>query len=92
MDAQAGHVDAGITGKIKGGYTTNAFVGTFAPVLPTSGNLGTFEANDSGHPSFLSYFSNSPDWNQPLWGWSYSTAHNGTWVNASTGNSGDITS
>ena len=96
-----GTVSAGITGKIKGGYTTNAFTGTFdAGTLPTNGNLGTFDLqctdayNCPGpHPSFLSYFDNSGsiNWSQPVWAWNYTTAKNGSWLNSYTGNTGDIT-
>jgi hypothetical protein len=96
-----GTVGYGITGKIKGGYTTSPFTGRFnAGTLPTSGNLGTFDLQctnaytcPGAHPSFLSYF-DGPDsiaWSQPTWAWSYTTAKNGTWLNAYTGNTGDIT-
>ena len=40
---------------------------------------------------FLSYFGSTGSRDQPAWGWTYHTAKNGDWVNASTGNSGDIT-
>jgi hypothetical protein len=93
-----GTVSAGITGKIKGGYT-GPVAGTYAPTRPVSGNLGTFDLactdayNCPGtHPSYLDYFSNlTSDDAFALWGWSYHAAHNGTWNNTSSGNTGDIT-
>ena len=93
-----GSVSAGIRGKIKGGYATTAFTGTFDPALPVRGNLGTFDLhctslNDcpGDHPSFLSYFASTAGWGFADWGWSYHTAKNGTWINQASGNSGDIT-
>lgn len=84
---------AGIEGVINGGYVTNDFSATLSsnPAYKTHGNLGTFDSN-LDHPSFLSYFNNpgSINWTQPVWGWTYHTAKNGDWTNASSGNSGDI--
>ena len=83
-------LSAGITGKMKGGYTTTPLTGTsFNPHgLPTRGDLGSF--TDTTRPSFLSY-GLSGDLGD--WGWAYQTANNGSWVNASNppGNSSDIT-
>jgi hypothetical protein len=85
-----GTVSAGITGKLKGGYTTTPLIlpgATFNPnTLPTRGDLGTFTAEN--RPSFLSYGLSG---DLADWGWVYQTQNNGTWINASTGNSGDIT-
>ena len=95
-----GTVPAGVSGRIKGGYTTTVFTGTLntSPAYSTRGNLGTFDlactdANNcpGAHPSFLSFFNPSVTWDFANWGWTYHTAQNGDWVNASTGNSGDIT-
>jgi hypothetical protein len=93
-------VSAGIKGQIDGGYMTTDFTGTLnpSPAYKTHGNLGTFnlmctDANTcpGAHPSFLSYFNGSPSWDYASWGWRYHTAKNGNWVNAMTGNTGDIT-
>lgn len=92
-------VSAGVTGAIIGGYVTKPFTGTFAPgSYATRGNLGTFDLqcdasfNCTGaHPSFLSYFSSAPAWDYAFWGWVYRAGSHGTWLNASTGSSGDIT-
>ncbi len=98
--AGSGHVSAGIVGRINGGYDTTLFTGTLdpSPAYATHGNLGTFNlaCTDAytcpgAYPSFLSYFSGSPAWDYADWGWTYHTAQNGIWINASTGNSGDIT-
>jgi hypothetical protein len=95
-----GTVTAGINGRINGGYVTTLFTGTLNPIpaYDTHGNLGTFDLqctdayNCPGpHPSFLSYFNGSPAWDYASWGWTYHTAKNGDWVNADSGNSGDIT-
>src|SRR5581483_1972686 len=98
--AGSGHVSAGVVGRINGGYTTTVFTGTVNPhpAYATHGNLGTFDLEctdaytcNGAYPSFLSYFTGSPSWDYANWGWAYHTAQNGTWVNASTGNTGDIT-
>ena len=81
-----GTVSTGISGKLKGGYTTTLLTGTFAPNLPTRGDLGTFDLNN--RPSFMSYGLSG---GLADWGWVYQTQNNGTWINASSGNSGNIT-
>ena len=86
-----GLVSAGITGKMKGGYTTTVLTltGTFNPNnLPTRGNLGSFDSTN--RPSFMSYGLGG---DLGDWGWVYKTSKNGSWINASIlpGNSGDIT-
>jgi hypothetical protein len=81
-----GTVSAGITGKLKGGYTTTLLTGTLDSNQPTRGNLGTFDHNN--RPSFMSYELSGA---LADWGWVYQTENNGTWINASTGSSGDIT-
>ena len=94
-------VSAGVRGVIGGGYVTTTFTGTFAPSLPTRGNLGTFDlqctsvSNCPGaHPSFTSYFSSTGSWDLAAWGWAYFAGRHGTWVNAynvSAADGGDIT-
>ena len=83
-----GNVPAGITGTIKGGYTTTLLTGTLDPSMPTRGNLGTFD--HTNRPSFMSYGLSG---DLADWGWVYQTANNGSWINASNppGNTGDIT-
>ncbi len=95
-----GTVPAGIDGRINGGYTTTQFTGTLdsSPAYKTHGNLGTFDLNcdmsfncPGAHPSYLSYFTTTSGDSFATWSWSYHTAQNGNWVNADSGNFGDIT-
>ncbi len=91
-----GTVDAGVQGTFEGGYQA-AFDGTFSPTLATNGNLGSYNYacngtyNCSAFDWVSAYFSNNTYFNQPYWAWNYHAGKNGSWVNASTGNSGDIT-
>lgn len=91
-------VSAGIEGGIHGGYLAT-IQGTLkaTPDYATSGNLGTFDLDcgaafgcPGARPSFTSYVDVS-SYDLPIWGWTYKTPHNGSWVNASAGSSGDIT-
>lgn len=95
-----GTVSAGITGRINGGYETTLFTGTLnpSPAYATRGNLGTFDLKctsaytcPGAHPSYLSYFTATSGDNLDNWSWAYHTAKNGNWLNADTGNFGDIT-
>ena len=84
-----GVVSAGITGKMKGGYTTTLLAGTLNPNLPTRGNLGG-GFDHLNKPSFASYGLSG---DLADWGCDYQTANNGSWTNAAVppGNNGDIT-
>lgn len=95
-----GTVTAGLTGVLSGGYRTDTFAGSLvsSPAYKTKGQLGSFDLacdrdqNCPGaHPTVSSFVTG---WAgaQPWWGWEYKTSQNGVWVNASTGNSGDIKS
>jgi len=71
--------------------------------LPTNGSLGTIDyqcqPNDPGDYSTCSnlfdwvstYFSSTSGFDFAWWGWIYHGGNNGTWVNALSGNLGDIT-
>jgi len=92
-------VSADITGTIHGGYTAT-FEGTLSNPdgTATHGNIGTvdYQCDPNGNcPGYVDwvgmYFPGYSNFAQPWWGWIYRTPHNGTWVNASSGNSGDIT-
>jgi len=94
-----GSVAPDITGTMHGGYTAT-FEGTLSssPEFSTHGNIGTFDyqcdpnGNCPGYVDWVGmYFPGYSNFAQPWWGWIYRTPHNGTWVNASSGNSGDIT-
>ena len=84
-------VSDGITGKLKGGYTTTRLTLTdpdagFNPSkLATRGDLGSYIGD--ARPSFVSYGLSG---DLAKWGWVYQTANNGTWTNSVDGNSGDI--
>jgi hypothetical protein len=94
-------VSAGVKGEIEGGYVSTAFSGTFAPTLPTRGDLGTFDLacdatfNCPGvHPSYASFVSGSSGFDLTQWGWIYKAGDNGTWlneINVPAAASGDIT-
>jgi len=93
-----GIVAAGIDGEMKGGYRTTQFTGTFAPTNPTFGDLGMFDYacdtsfNCPGRVNWLTlYFSSTSGFDLAWWGWIYKTDANGSWVNAISGNLGDIT-
>jgi hypothetical protein len=96
-----GLVTAGITGTMEGGYNAT-FTGSFTPgTKRTKGNIGSKDnacTITGGVPSCgdiyswaSEYFPNMDNFNQNYWGWTYDAGDNGTWVNASAGNSGDIT-
>jgi hypothetical protein len=97
-----GTVAAGIHGNFRGGYVAK-FTGTFLASKPTSGSLGTFNyacvlsadhgvATCPGYQDWTTFFfSSTSGFTEDPWGWIYTTEANGTWVNASTGNHGDIT-
>ncbi len=94
-----GTVGAGVEGDMQGGYRAT-FNGTLKsiPSKPVHGNIGTYDYQcDSvgscpGRVSWLSfYFDGVANFDQPWWGWKYTTEHNGTWINQISGNIGDIT-
>ena len=92
-----GTVGAGVNGTFEGGYQAT-FDGTFAPSLKTNGNIGSYDYACNGTftcPGAFdwvgAYFTGNTYFNQPYWAWNYHAGNNGSWVNASTGNSGDIT-
>jgi hypothetical protein len=86
-----GHIAADVVGTFEGGYV-GTFTGTFAPgANRTKGNIGTFDYA-SGPVSLLSlYFPGYASFDYSWWGWIYHGGNNGSWVNAASGNSGDIT-
>jgi hypothetical protein len=97
-----GHVDAGVTGTMEGGYNAT-FFGTWAPgTKRTKGNIGsqnyaciiTAGVPSCNYPTTSwvdDYFDSVTGFTQNFWGWTYRAGDNGTWVNSSTGNTGDIT-
>lgn len=93
----SGHVSAGIKGDISGGYTTGNFTASFLehPDYRTFGNAGTFDLQctdayncPGAHPTISSYVSGSYD--LTWWGWKYTTARHGHWINSIDADTGDI--
>ena len=102
--ASPGNTDtiaAGITGTFQGGYR-QTYTGTLNPdpAWPTHGYVGTFDHGwdgtggtspdgsvDDWEDIYLSGWTGSYEW----WGFIYHGGPNGTWVNSSDGNEGDIT-
>lgn len=90
------NIGAGITGNMHGGYRVT-ITGTLKSDLPrTRGNIGSFEYDPAVSEFFIrswanKYFENGWTYSFAYWGWIYRAGKNGTWVNASTGNEGDIT-
>ena len=84
-----------------GGYRTLTFTADFTPsTVPVSGYLGTFDYACSttfecpGRVTWTTwYFNNGAGASlvYAWWGWAYVTRSHGSWLNASTGNVGDIT-
>lgn len=92
-----GQVGTGVKGTFEGGYIAT-FDGMLQSGLQTRGNLGSFNYACDTHfncPGLFdwvdTYFSGVTTFNQPYWAWNYHAGNNGSWVNASTGNQGDIT-
>ena len=85
-------------GEINGGYVAT-ITGTLlpTPLWKTHGDIGKIDyqcdvnGNCPGYVSWVSrYFSAGYGFDQPWWGWIYRGGKYGTWVNAVSGNSGDI--
>ena len=94
-----GFIGADVNGRMSGGYRAT-FNGTLlsSPLWSTTGNVGVFNydcdlhANCPGRISWLEqYFGPGySNFDQPWWGWKYVAGTHGTWINASTGSSGNI--
>ena len=98
--SSASTVSAGISAPFVGGYRATEFAGTLlaSPSASTHGNIGTFDYMCDASfncPGFVDwttlYFSTTSGFNLDWWGWIYHGGSHGTWVNAISGNSGDIT-
>lgn len=95
-------IAAGISGTMEGGYKAT-ITGTLnaSPTYRTRGNIGVFNygcdpssGSCTGRVSWLDVYFSSwsfPSGDLDWWGWIYHGEPNGTWVNAVTGNLGDIT-
>lgn len=95
-----GRIEAGVFGTFHGGATIS-FSGVFTPGdLKVKGNIGTLDNGcdastgcpKSGFNAWLDdYFTAVSDMTYDWWGWVYRAGDNGTWVNAASGNEGNIT-
>lgn len=90
--------DQPVHGNMNGGYRAT-FNGTLSssPAWPTHGNVGTVNyqcdllANCPGRVDWVGqYFPGYTAFDQPYWGWKYNGGSHGTWINAVSGNSGNI--
>lgn len=97
-------IDAEIEGTFEGGYraTITGTLNSSPTYYRTKGNIGTFDygcdiKTDPGDRSTCTLFNwvatyfTSPIFTYEWWGWVYHGGSNGTWVNSSDGNQGDIT-
>lgn len=93
-------VGDGVVGTFEGGYVSTLFSATLkpAPSARVRGSIGTFDyACDTTFdcPGFVDwttlYFDAVSAFDLAWWGWVYHAGNNGSWVNAISGNSGDIT-
>jgi len=100
---KTGTVGEGVVGTFEGGYLWT-FSGTpLSPPDPdhkTKGSIGSFDYNClhdspddcSGYVDWTTfYFSSTAAFDPAWWGWTYHGGNNGSWVDSSDGNSGDIT-
>jgi hypothetical protein len=92
---------AGVKGQYRGGYRTTIFDGALnlSPSQKITGNLGIFDYQCDGLgncPGVFSwpstYFLQVANLDLDWWGWMYYGYANGSWINSSDGNSGDICS
>lgn len=94
-----GTIGTDVEGEMKGGYRAT-FTGTLksSPLWPTHGFVGTVDYGcdiTGAACSYVSwtgqYFDGVGAFAQPWWGWIYRAEDgHGTWINASTGNAGNI--
>lgn len=86
-------IDAGIKGTYEGGYRAT-ITGSLnlSPSYKTKGNIGSFnyDFRNSIFSYLDAYFNAGWDFKYEFWGWIYHGGDNGIWVNADTGNEGDI--
>ena len=93
----ARNLRAGISGIIGGSYRTSPFIGVWAPSVPTSGSIGTYDyqcdasGNCPGYVDWTSlFFAGTVGFTANWWSWAYSTSANGLWVQRADLTYGDI--
>jgi hypothetical protein len=97
-----GRLESGVVGTFQGGMTLS-FEGTFNPgSMRTRGSIGTLDHNcdastaqgcdGPGFSAWLDeYFTGVSNKSYDWWGWVYHAGNNGSWVNKTDGNEGNIT-
>ncbi len=97
----SGTVAAGITGTFEGGYRA-VITGVLnpSPTERTKGNIGEKDYQGNIAPDgtgtlnpfswLATYFSSVSGFSMQWWGWIYHAGDNGSWVNSSDGNQGNI--
>jgi len=88
-------VTKGVDGSFEGGYLL-VFTADerTSPAFKTQGHIGTFDGPIGLYDWLQYYFTNSNVTATTIptgWGWIYHGGNNGAWVNAISGNQGDIT-
>ena len=95
----SGTVGDGVVGTFEGGYVATFTASLIDPATTKrKGSIGFYDYGcDATTGSCLAYvdwttlyFTGVSGFDQPWWGWVYHGGNNGSWTNASTGNSGDI--
>ncbi len=96
-----GLVGDGVVGTFQGGYTSVLFTAALTPTARVKGSIGTIDYQCDttfdcpGYVDWTTlYFNKGAGVSlDPLswWGWVYHAGNNGSWTNAVSGNSGDIT-
>ena len=95
-------LEAGVVGTFQGGLI-NTFEGTFNPDgMRTKGSIGTLDADCDASTAVgclggsvfsrwrSEYFTDVTSSSFPWWGWVYHAGNNGSWVNKTEGNEGNI--
>ncbi len=85
------NIGDGVTGHIVGGYTITFNADGLEEDVQTTGDLGTKDYGDEVFNWRGYFFGETSEPQYEDWAWTYSTCGNGTWVNAMSGNSGNIT-
>lgn len=98
--AGTGVIGNDVKGEFQGGYRSTVFTGTLltSPLWPTNGSVGTVDYqcdlsfNCPGRINWTTqYFSSTPGFDLAWWGWIYKADDDhGTWINAISGNLGNI--
>ena len=86
-----GTVVAGIKGTFEGGYQASFRRNICSDVADQWQSRNNMITATTPFDWVGAYFTGNTAFDQPYWAWNYHAGKNGSWVNASTGNLGDIT-